>query len=433
MAFEFVDEVIDGTPRYNVTDNDDGTKNIELANTVITEGTPLNKATFDAYDSFKVGDIKSTVADLSDDEDYLLCDGSTVLAQDYPELAPFLEGDLYSSSINVTRTPTLPSGAILKYQTYTNGEYLQVFISSPQAHTGNWHVYKSDDRKQWYGLSLPSNLTEKNAFISSIAKNTNGIYCMVGGSNPDSGYSYGSIWVTKDDGTWNAPIKNVEESWNTVASRNAEFVIGNEDGFARYSVDNGVTWNTLTTTYFGRNESIRQISNYGGSAGGYLIGGEDNVVFIQYINNTPTNCLNITGFAVAVFYNPIDDMCIVGTDGGNYDPGNIYIGTSPTNMSLKPFPIPGNPNEYKVESVSAGDGYYFVKVEGSNNIYRSRTGDIWETCGTGSFITRGETGFLVSKSGSETNYTNWDVKLTLPNFEEESTTVSKEKYYVRSK
>lgn len=40
----FVDEIIDGTPKYTITSNGDGTSNIELANEIIQQGTALNKA-----------------------------------------------------------------------------------------------------------------------------------------------------------------------------------------------------------------------------------------------------------------------------------------------------------------------------------------------------------------------------------------------------
>lgn len=39
----FTDEIIDGQPKYNITNNQDGTKNIELANEVIQQGTALSK------------------------------------------------------------------------------------------------------------------------------------------------------------------------------------------------------------------------------------------------------------------------------------------------------------------------------------------------------------------------------------------------------
>lgn len=41
------DEVINGTPKYNITSNGDGTSSITLANEVVHSGTPLNKATLD--------------------------------------------------------------------------------------------------------------------------------------------------------------------------------------------------------------------------------------------------------------------------------------------------------------------------------------------------------------------------------------------------
>lgn len=47
----FVDEVPEGEPKFNITDNGDGTKNIELANNIIQEGTNLNKLTFDKIDN----------------------------------------------------------------------------------------------------------------------------------------------------------------------------------------------------------------------------------------------------------------------------------------------------------------------------------------------------------------------------------------------
>lgn len=44
------DEIIEGSPKYNITDNTDGTKNIELANNVIQQGSALNKVVFDKID-----------------------------------------------------------------------------------------------------------------------------------------------------------------------------------------------------------------------------------------------------------------------------------------------------------------------------------------------------------------------------------------------
>ena len=42
----FTDEIIDGTPKYTIIANGDGTNNIELANDIVQEGTFLNKANF---------------------------------------------------------------------------------------------------------------------------------------------------------------------------------------------------------------------------------------------------------------------------------------------------------------------------------------------------------------------------------------------------
>ena len=51
MIQEIKDEIIEGSPKYNITDNADGTKNIELANEIIQEGTPLNKSFFENFKS----------------------------------------------------------------------------------------------------------------------------------------------------------------------------------------------------------------------------------------------------------------------------------------------------------------------------------------------------------------------------------------------
>ena len=54
------DEILEGSPKYNITDNADGTKNIELANTVIQEGSALNKVIFDKVDEgFRKLSLKS--------------------------------------------------------------------------------------------------------------------------------------------------------------------------------------------------------------------------------------------------------------------------------------------------------------------------------------------------------------------------------------
>lgn len=68
---EIKDEIIEGSPRYNVTDNADGTKNIELANDVIQQGTPLNKAMLDnmlgdLYTSDRYSLITPTISEESD-------------------------------------------------------------------------------------------------------------------------------------------------------------------------------------------------------------------------------------------------------------------------------------------------------------------------------------------------------------------------------
>lgn len=51
MVLNVTDEVINGTPKYNITDNGDGTNSIELANEVVSEGTKLNKILFDKIEN----------------------------------------------------------------------------------------------------------------------------------------------------------------------------------------------------------------------------------------------------------------------------------------------------------------------------------------------------------------------------------------------
>lgn len=50
----FVDEVLNGTPKYTLTHADSTTEEvyIDLATPITTQGTALNKALFDAIDSF---------------------------------------------------------------------------------------------------------------------------------------------------------------------------------------------------------------------------------------------------------------------------------------------------------------------------------------------------------------------------------------------
>lgn len=51
MVLNVVDEIINGTPKYNITENSDGTKEIELANDIVVEGTPLNKNIFNKIEN----------------------------------------------------------------------------------------------------------------------------------------------------------------------------------------------------------------------------------------------------------------------------------------------------------------------------------------------------------------------------------------------
>lgn len=51
MVLNVQDEIINGTPKYNITPNGDGTSNIELANEVVSEGTNLNRVLFNKIEN----------------------------------------------------------------------------------------------------------------------------------------------------------------------------------------------------------------------------------------------------------------------------------------------------------------------------------------------------------------------------------------------
>lgn len=51
MVLNVQDEIINGTPKYNITSNGDGTSNIELANEIVSEGTNLNRALFNKIEN----------------------------------------------------------------------------------------------------------------------------------------------------------------------------------------------------------------------------------------------------------------------------------------------------------------------------------------------------------------------------------------------
>lgn len=51
MVLNVVDEILDGEPKFNITNNPDGTKNIDLATEVVQEATDLNKNLFDKIEN----------------------------------------------------------------------------------------------------------------------------------------------------------------------------------------------------------------------------------------------------------------------------------------------------------------------------------------------------------------------------------------------
>ncbi len=51
MVLNVVDEIINGTPKYNITENSDGTKEIELANEIVQEGTKINRNLFNLIEN----------------------------------------------------------------------------------------------------------------------------------------------------------------------------------------------------------------------------------------------------------------------------------------------------------------------------------------------------------------------------------------------
>lgn len=56
MLLNFIDEVLAGVPKFTITHADNSTEevSIDLATTVTTEGTPLNKVLFDKIDKYLV-------------------------------------------------------------------------------------------------------------------------------------------------------------------------------------------------------------------------------------------------------------------------------------------------------------------------------------------------------------------------------------------
>lgn len=208
-----VDEIIDGTPQYYITDNQDGTKNITLANDVTEQGTEINRNLFNKVDnvlsyltpSFEketvLGQVHITGKKL------LAKECLTTLAQNqyYPKI------DVNMDSITSYVTPKLQiktssgdlcirnsasAGDIWFYNSesvsYTSNSLTNVLQRTSKSTSYYIRAYASDTKYFYFDYdfgNITSGTIKYNCVSSNSFTRDNGIY----GSND------GSSWTRLDD------------------------------------------------------------------------------------------------------------------------------------------------------------------------------------------------------------------------------------------
>ena len=98
------DEIIEGSPKYNITDNADGTKNIELANEIIQGGTPLNKSFFENFKS-DISEYELLSCEQEDISEPTKSDINGGLSSQWSGICTGnLNGEIYPFSLNSNKT-----------------------------------------------------------------------------------------------------------------------------------------------------------------------------------------------------------------------------------------------------------------------------------------------------------------------------------------
>lgn len=208
MIQEIKDEIIEGSPRYNVTDNEDGTKNIELANNVLQAGTPLNKAT-----------LENLQGDLYTVDRYNAI--SPIVSEETDLMHP-LESTTYMwESDSLTKTHCYSKDSVFGDAVIeTSGTYSTTYLprySLTEKTSSYWR--SASGGEQWWKITFKKPIQIHNIYVNNTSD------CVIQGRVDTN-----SEWVNLTD---------------ILSGANAEYVLQNQNKYLEYRV----YWENITTSY----------------------------------------------------------------------------------------------------------------------------------------------------------------------------------------
>lgn len=225
MRQDILDEIIEGEPRYNVSDNPDGTKKIELANDVIERGTPINRELF-----MKLFEMHS----------YEVLNYIGQEFEGVPTTADVIYSQLDSATSMSNKWVGHSEGKvdINKWDFYIEGEEQPLQLGD----------FNSNTDRTMVGIRLPSGVVYTLAGLNQVLDNTNYVDKNIIYFYSMAKHNINFVWDLKQ-----ACKPNFHYGWNYDSS------LGTYPRMNFYGSNNGSSWTTIGTMSYS-DEDINTIT-----------------------------------------------------------------------------------------------------------------------------------------------------------------------------
>lgn len=321
LNFNIIDEIPDGEPRFNITDNPDGTKNIELANELVQEGTTLNKVTFDKLKKIntimgyeKINGIYDPINDVinlnhPNINESDIIDSIRVLLQPINFNVPITNVSLIGEATSIASAYNTPKSVQLN-----NGNILVVGCNSYQGnYAGYITIYNVDGVK-----IVPNKYVSEYLYDPKIIKLSNNNIMLLGGDNASGVY----YTIIDENGNIVVPTKILSLNYANYdaihLSNNNIMILGNQSRTAHFTIidENGdIIVNDVTLYDNMYNPKLVELDN-------------NNIMIVGSTNSGATNSANVV--VVNNLGNIVKDITNIG-DGFTYvnilklNNGNVFV------------------------------------------------------------------------------------------------------------
>lgn len=239
QILDYNDEILDGTPRYNITNNPDGTKGIELANDIVQEGTLINRNTFNkisnvlSYLTPSVEKVAGTPTPTTSQLFGVGADGST--NTEYTNnCTPFSDGDVPTITYYISKIGNGSAGI----STWTKSQLDTVFYRTTYGQYRYWNGgsahYVIFDMKKQRKATLNYYCTSSSGNVHLYGSNDNVSYTDLATLTKNSlqtydittGYRYYKLTATNSFNFYVSYFTNVED---TITEYQNQFTLDNNE------------------------------------------------------------------------------------------------------------------------------------------------------------------------------------------------------------